>query len=255
MQLALRAFVLILFGAVCNLPAHCAEFSSTNSEARGGTKRGQTTTVSAEQRLLDAIPQLKWTRTFFVENGWLKPGQNGSTKVVCFSKKGYRLLGVTGDVEFLFEREVLFQLAFYVDGDEDFSKLYQEVKKSMPSGERRSGNAKSGSRIDWRVLGEMMEYRIGLVRRVFGEDVERSLEIDLVARKTVASVMLSRQRMELRSACLFVRSSNLKYAGPRSDDFGAGRCPCRFRTETAQFKCSRVIGLAQGRSLGRKNFL
>lgn len=137
-----------------------------------------------EQHLLTAVPQLRWTKSYLVSTGWLKPGQVVQPKANMFIKKDYSLLGLRGEIQILFDQSVFkgespCNVGFWIEGEEGFSALYRAIKKALAVPEQRSGDAKSGSRIEWEVKGQASEYHVALVRRVFGNDVERSLEIDI----------------------------------------------------------------------------
>jgi hypothetical protein len=141
----------------------------------------------SEKQLLAVVPQLEWTLEYMVSNGWLKAGQNIRTNTNYFSKKNYRLLGISGEIQFLYDRTLFggkkpFFVGFWVEGEDDFAALYRAMKKAALVPEKRSGEAGSSSRIDWRIEGATNHYEVGLVRRVLGRRLNEAWKSQLRAR-------------------------------------------------------------------------
>jgi len=170
--------LLLLLLIACTTESGRAQTTTNNATGTAATGKKVNLPKSDEQYLASSIPELTWSKDFMVKNGWLKPGQDPSKKTSYFSKKNYPLLGATGEVQFLFEEERLFNFAFYVDTDDDFSTVYQHLRKGLTASEKRSGDAATGSRIEFQIQGEK-SYKVAFVRRIFGKEIERSLEIDI----------------------------------------------------------------------------
>jgi hypothetical protein len=140
---------------------------------------------SDEKRLLALIPELKWTKTYMIQNGWLQPGQVQPPDYDVFSKKNFRFLGSYGQIVFIFRGEKLSSMSFFLQGDKDFTKLYRMMEKTLRAPEQRSGNANRGSRIDWNFTGSTNEYCVSLVRYNFEPEIERSLQIIITRGKAI----------------------------------------------------------------------
>ena len=140
--------------------------------------------------MLKEIPELAWGEQRFVSEGWMKPGQVLLPKANAFSKKGFRRLGVSGEIRFLFDAQRLIDCSFHIEdakvssseGNADWVELYNAVKVICTSPETRDGDGESSS-ISWKISGENTNYELRLTRRVFGKTVERGLEISVRPKK------------------------------------------------------------------------
>ena len=120
----------------------------------------------------------------------MKPGLVLLPKANTFSKKGFRRLGVNGEITFLFDAQRLIDCSFYIEdakvgsseGNADWVELYKAVKAICTSPETRDGDGESSS-ISWKISGENTDYELRLTRRVFGKTVERGLEISIRPKK------------------------------------------------------------------------
>jgi hypothetical protein len=176
----------VLSVGLCSGVRASAQTATNTDRAVPSVIQTNNITYTNEQQLLTALPQLRWTQTYMVRSGWLKPGQGVLPKANTFSKKDFRLFGVSGEIQVLFDQSAFggerpYSVGFWVEGDEHFATLYRAVKKVLTVPERRSGDAQSGSRIDWDIKGETNQYQVAIVRRVFGNEIERSLEVDVKA--------------------------------------------------------------------------
>jgi len=143
--------------------------------------------VTAEERLLSAIPELLWTESRLISERWAKPGQNLSLEQKHFSKKGYRFHDIAGETGFNFSKGRLTGFTFYLAdaekdsnrGDAEFVKLYKLIEKACMTTGIRSGDATRSS-IDWEITGATNKYRLTLTRRVNADElVERGLLIGI----------------------------------------------------------------------------
>ena len=158
---------------VAVLLASFASLSQTNAPP---IQRGDTVSESV---LLAKIPQLLAKRDDLVKQGWAKPGQQTDKKTIHFGKPDYSFAGVSGEVGFLYEGDSLAYFSFYTNGsDEDFSRLYQFLCKTLNSNGTRSGDSDS-SKIKWEVSGKSIKYEITLTHQKFGTKIERGFDVIL----------------------------------------------------------------------------
>jgi len=143
--------------------------------------------VTAEERLLNAVPELVWTERHLIKEGWAKPGQNLSLEHKHYSKKGYRFHDIAGETGFNFSKGRLTGFTFYLNdtekdsnqGDAEFVKLYNVIEKVWMGAGNRAGDATRSS-IDWEITGATNIYRLTLTRRVNADElVERALLIGI----------------------------------------------------------------------------
>jgi hypothetical protein len=113
--------------------------------------------------------------------GWKMSGRIHSD-TVNFSKPGYTLSGITGEIQLLFDRDKLISLSFCTDGsDADFAKLYQVLVRACNSSGARTINGKDDSEISWTIAGSTNRYDVQLSHKIWrlsnSVEVERGMTI------------------------------------------------------------------------------
>ncbi len=134
--------------------------------------------VSDETKLLRAFPELLHARQWYIDNGWVKPGQIVEGKsTVSFSRKNVPSGSVVGEVTALFEGGRLIDFQISTDAsDAQFAKLYGYVVKALGSKGTRSGDRQS-STTRWDVKGEGKRYELRLWHQDWGNEIDRYLTI------------------------------------------------------------------------------
>jgi hypothetical protein len=115
--------------------------------------------------------------------GWKMAGRIHSQSA-NFTKPGYTLSGITGEIQLLFERDELISFGFWTDGsDADFAKLYQVLIRACGSPGERIIRDKDDSKISWMIAGNTNRYVVELSHRRWvlssSVEVERGMTIFL----------------------------------------------------------------------------
>jgi len=115
---------------------------------------------------MEATFQKGEDRKMFTE-GWKMSGRIHSD-TVNFSKPDYTLLGITGEIQLLFDRDKLVSLSFWTDGsDADFAKLFQVLTRACGSPGERTSYGKDDSKIDWAIAGSANRYDVQLSHKIW----------------------------------------------------------------------------------------